>query len=134
MSDVDRKTAGIFRELHAVIVPVSDLTKSLQWYRETLGLEPRRVVEGFLAVLGTGGVTHVCLYVPEAGTESPGYPQAGSFPNFRSDDLEATHRHLTERGVRCTGIGGGGGVAFFTCYDPDGNRIDVCEYGPDWLS
>ena len=55
MTRPEGDTAGIFRELHATIVPVRDLARSLAWYRETLGLEPRRVEEGFLAVLGTGG-------------------------------------------------------------------------------
>ena len=128
MNERDLGNAGIFRELHATVMPVRDLAKSLAWYRETLGLEPRRVVEGFLAVLGTGGPTNICLYVPEDETH-----RDGSFPNFRSDDIEATRSHLESCGVRCTEISGGGGVAFFTFHDPDGNRIDVCEFGADWL-
>ena len=134
MTRPDGDTAGIFRELHATIVPVRDLARSLAWYRETLGLAPRRVEEGFLAVLGTGGPTHICLYVPEVGAESPGDQATGSFPNFRTDDIDATHAHLTAHGVRCTEIGRGGPLSYFTFHDPDGNRIDVCEYGSDWLS
>ena len=134
MTDSDLGPAGIFRELHAVIVPVRDLAESLAWYRDMLGLQPRRVEEGFLAVLGTGGPTHVCLYVPDDDADGLGTRREGSFPNFRTDDIEATRRHLTERGVRCTEIAGGDPLAFFTFHDPDGNRIDVCAYGPDWLS
>jgi catechol 2,3-dioxygenase-like lactoylglutathione lyase family enzyme len=134
MTPIDPGPAGIFRELHAVIVPVRDLAASLAWYRETLGLEPRRVEEGFLAVLGTGGPTHVCLYVPEDAEDGTGEAPAGSFPNFRTDDIDAAHAHLVGHGVRCTEVARGGPLAFFTFHDPDGNRIDVCEYGPAWLS
>ena len=127
------RTAGIFRELHAVVVPVTDLDASLAWYRETLGLEPRRVIDGALAVLGTGGPTNVCLYVPGPdGTK--GTCPTGTFPNFRAEDIAATRARLVDHGVTCSEVLGGGGVEFFTCHDPDGNRIDVCAFGDDWLA
>jgi len=125
--------AGIFQELHATVIAVSDLSASREWYEDVLGLEPRRVVEGFLAVYGTGGSTNVCLYVPQPGQEKPGYQGGGAFPNCRSRDAAATHAHLTERGVRCTDVQSSPELSWFTFHDPDGNRLDVCEYGPDWL-
>lgn len=129
----DTRRTGLFRELHAAVVPVSDLAKARAWYEGVLGLEPRRVEGTFLAVYGTAGPTHLCLYVPAPGTERPGYDDQGAFPNWRADDIEATRERLVEKGVPCTPIRGGGGVSFFTFRDPDGNRHDVCAFGPDWL-
>ena len=136
MEDAARgaRGTGIFRELHAAIVPVSDLGAACAWYESVLGLEPRRVIEGVLAVYGTSGPTHLCLYVPEPGGEKPGYADQGAFPNWRSDDVEMTRAHLLAHDVRCTDVVAGGTLSFFTFYDPDGNRHDVCEYGEAWLA
>jgi catechol 2,3-dioxygenase-like lactoylglutathione lyase family enzyme len=133
MIPIESGSAGIFLELHATVIAVSDLSASCAWYEDVLGLEPRRVIEGVLAVYGTGGPTNICLYVPQPGQERPGYQDGGAFPNWRSRDAAATHAHLTERGVRCTDVQSSPEIAWFTFYDPDGNRLDVCEYGPDWL-
>ena len=125
---------GIFRELHAAIVPVQDLARASAWYESVLELRPRRVVEGVLAVYGTSGPTHLCLYVPEAAGEGAwGEGSQASFPNWRSDDLDATRAHLVDHDVACSEIVDGGTLRFFTFHDPDGNRHDVCEYGDAWL-
>ncbi len=130
---VERHGTGIFRELHAAIVPVSDLEAACAWYEDVLELVPRRVLDGVMAVYGTSGPTHLCLYVPEAGVEEPGYPNQGAFPNWRADDLDVTRAHLIDRGVRCGEVVHGGVLRFLTFFDPDGNRHDVCEYGDAWL-
>jgi len=125
--------AGIFQELHAAVVPVRDLEASGRWYRDVLGLVPRKEVPGLLVVFGTGGDTNLCLYVPIEGERTPGDPGVGSFPNWRARDVEAVHTWLLARGVRCTPVQAGGGMKWFTFHDPDGNRFDVCEYGSTWL-
>lgn len=124
---------GIFQELHAAIVPVSDLEKARAWYEDVLELTPKRVVEGALAVYGTSGPTHLCLYVPEPGVEHPGYAGQGAFPNWRADDIETAQRRLLEKGVACTEVQVAGTFKWCTFFDPDGNRHDICEYGSDWL-
>jgi catechol 2,3-dioxygenase-like lactoylglutathione lyase family enzyme len=129
---VNRK-AGLFREFHAVVVPVGQMARSRAFYEEVLGLEPRKTLDDFMTVYGLGGTAHLCLYAAEATRERPGYDGQGCFPNFRAEDIEAVHRQLTEQGVECSDIGGGGGVRWFRTRDPDGNRIDVCEFGPEWL-
>jgi catechol 2,3-dioxygenase-like lactoylglutathione lyase family enzyme len=93
------------------------------------------VVEGgFMTVYGTDGPTHVCLYAAEGAGDRPGYDGQGSFANFRAGDIDQVYRHLEEAGVTCSRIESGGPIRWFRFADPDGNRIDVCEYGPDWLS
>ena len=125
----DMSTTGIFQEFHAAIVPVRDVEKSNRWYQETLGLAPRREVPG-LVVYGLGGTAHLCLYQSESEL---GDGESGPFANFRSADIDATHKLLTERGVECSEIRDMPQLRFFAFHDPDRNRIHVCEYGPDWL-
>ncbi len=122
-------TSGIFQEFHATIVPVSDVKKSAGWYQEMLGLTPRREWPG-MVVFGLGGTAHLCLF--ESSSEA-GDGKSGIFPNFRASDLDATRKLLVERGVECSEIQSMPELRFMTCHDPDHNRIDVCEYGPDWL-
>lgn len=122
-------TSGIFQEFHATIVPVSNVEKSAGWYREKLGLLPRREMPG-MVVFGLGGTAHLCLF---ESSSAAGDGKSGVFPNFRSSDLEATRKLLLERGVECSEIQAMPELRFMTCHDPDDNRIDVCEYGPNWL-
>ncbi|MHC4579800.1 MAG: VOC family protein [Planctomycetota bacterium] len=102
----DMGDAGVFREFHAAIIPVSDMIASRRWYEQVLELKPVKVSPtGMLTVYGTGGSSHLCIYTPEPGVERPGYHGSGSFPNLRAEDAAATHVLLTERGVRCTEMG-----------------------------
>ena len=128
--------AGIFMELHAAVIPVSDMARSRTFYEEVIGLTPRR--EGpneALVVYFTTGPTHICLYDAAAYGDRPGYDRQGTFANFRTADIDATHEHLVQAGVQCTDIGRTAqpDMAWFSFRDPDGNRIDVCQYGEDWL-
>lgn len=122
----------IFKELHAVVIPVSDPEASKTWYEEVLGLELVKEIKAMLYVFETGGPTRVCIYRPPP-EEKPGYQDGGAFANFRTEDAQATHALLQERGVKCTPLLQAPELTFFSCFDPDGNRIDVCEFGPDWL-
>ena len=130
----DVAAAGIFRELHAAVLPVTDMARSRKFYEETLGLRPRKVgAEGILVVYGTGGPTNVCLYVADAVGDPVPPVIGGAFPSWRTDDIEATHALLDGRGVECSPISAGDALMFFVFRDPDGNRHDVCQYGPGWL-
>jgi len=122
---------GIFRELHAVIVPVPDLDAARAFYGGVLGLEVARHMDGMMTVFRTGGPTHVCCFLPFEEAEGPA--MGGSFPNFRSDDIAATRAHLVEHGVECSEIQAAPELKFLQASDPFGNRFDVCEYGEDWL-
>jgi len=128
--------AGIFMELHAAVVPVSDMARSRLFYEGVLGLTARREgPNGALVVYATGGPTHLCLYDAAAFGDKAGYDRQGTFPNFRSADIDLTHEQLTDAGVHCTEIGRTAepDMAWFSFRDPDQNRIDVCQYGDDWL-
>ncbi len=125
------ETAGIFRELHATVIPVLDLVGARAFYGGVLELELVKDIPDVLAVFATGGGTHICVFRPETDEEGPA--SGGAFPNFRSDDIAATHAHLTAHGVACGAIQMGDPLSWFQFRDPFGNRIDVCAYGSTWL-
>lgn len=129
--ELERGAAGIFRELHATVVPVSDMAAARRWYETVLGLTPEKVFGEFIAVYGTGGPTRLCLYVHGP---DPEHADQGTFPNWRAHDIEATREYLVERSVECSEVSPGDQLSWFSFRDPDGNRLDVCEYGPAWLS
>ncbi|MBP6669065.1 MAG: hypothetical protein KA180_06435, partial [Gemmatimonadales bacterium] len=52
---------------------------------------------------------------------------AGPFPIFATRNAGAAYAILLERGARVDPIQEGGGVRFFSFYDPDGNRLEACE-------
>ena len=123
---------GIFRELHAVVVPVPDLEQARAFYEGVLGLEVARHIDGGLTVYRTGGPTHVCCFLPTGDGDGPA--PLGAFPNFRSDDIDQTHAYFVERGVECGPVDAAPGIKWMRASDPFGNRFDVCEFGSDWLS
>jgi catechol 2,3-dioxygenase-like lactoylglutathione lyase family enzyme len=78
--------------LVAARIPVQDLERARRWYAEKLGLEPSEEREGGLLYTFANG--EFALF--ESAGSSPGtFTQMG----FSVDDIEATVRDLTERGV-----------------------------------
>ena len=121
----------LFREFHAVVIPVTDMAAGRDWYENTLGLEPRKIVgdENFgLTVYQLQPSAHLCLFKSDetGGTQTV-------FFNLRTEDARATRDKLLARGVDCTDINADGPVTWFSMHDPFGTRIDCCEYGTDWL-
>lgn len=118
----------LFDRLDTIILRVRHLDAALDWYRRVLGLavvfeDP----EDELAVLGLGHGTSITLYTLSA-EEQPAPPTAaGPFPIFATQNAGAAYSILLERGARVDPIQEGGGVRFFSFYDPDGNRLEACE-------
>ena len=127
--------AGIFRDFHAAIVGVPDMASARDWYEGTLHLTPAKVAPGpdggdMLVIYRVDQAAHICLFVhPGAGVGDP----ARVMLNFRSDDVDATRATLLGAGSDCSEIQDMGAVRYFSTHDPFGNRIDVCQFTPDWL-
>lgn len=122
----------LFDRLDTIILRVHHLDTALDWYRRVLGLpvvfeDP----EDELAVLGLGKGTSITLYTlsPEETPPPPGI--AGPFPIFATADAARAHATLRDRGARVDPIAEGGGVRYFSFYDPDGNRLEACEILPE---
>lgn len=106
-----------------VNVFVSDLERALEFYGETLGLEPNVQDSAFgYASFAAGGVT---LGLARVEPNAPNADLVGRHTGvgFAVDDLEASHRRLSGRGVEFTQPPEkqpwGGFMALFR--DPDGN-------------
>jgi catechol 2,3-dioxygenase-like lactoylglutathione lyase family enzyme len=76
---------------------VRDIEAAVAWYRDVLGLR-HLFTFGTLAFFDCQGV-RLFLFAGEKEEGEPG----DSTLYFRTDDIEATHRRLTERGVRFRG-------------------------------
>lgn len=120
--------SALFDRLDTIILRVRRLDVALEWYRRVLGLpvvfEDR---EDELAVLSLGRGTSITLYTLDA-EEVPAPPgSAGPFPIFATPSAAQAYALLLERGARVDPIQEGGGVRYFSFYDPDGNRLEACE-------
>lgn len=115
----------------AVIVPVSDQDKALEFYVGTLGFEKRRDMpfgqgDRWVEVAPPGATTTIAL-VHARPDDS-----AGIEISFMTGSVDEDHA-----GLRAQGVDGdaevlrfGGGVPpMFTFRDPDGNRFRVVEGG-----
>jgi catechol 2,3-dioxygenase-like lactoylglutathione lyase family enzyme len=108
-----------------ISVNVSDLGRSIAWWREMLGFEPIYVMEEYgwceLATsiegvgLGLGQVEDVKI--------------GATTPTFGVSDIEAARGHMESRGVSFDGDTHEieGQVKLCTFYDPDGNPFMLAE-------
>ncbi len=143
-------SALAFRDFSHVTVRVSDIERSLAFYRDGLGLRVIFDVKlegaGLEAVAGAKGARGrmVGLLVPGAGKvsiELLGFeqprserPPLGRFTGYSNislsvDDLDAAYDACTARGLRPlqkpTEVGG---VRMFFLADPDGTSIELIEF------
>jgi catechol 2,3-dioxygenase-like lactoylglutathione lyase family enzyme len=121
------QTATHIKQIGRVIIPVSDQDKALDFYTETLGFELRSDVpfgenDRWLEVAPPGAPTGLALMPPRPGA-SPGNDQA--CVALSTDDLNADHAALKERGVDVDEPMGGEGPVprMFFFRDPDGNNL-----------
>jgi catechol 2,3-dioxygenase-like lactoylglutathione lyase family enzyme len=121
------QTATHIKQIGRVIIPVSDQDKALDFYTETLGFELRSDVpfgenDRWLEVAPPGAPTGLALMPPRPGA-SPGNDQA--CVALSTDDLNADHAALKERGVDVDEPMGGDGPVprMFFFRDPDGNNL-----------
>jgi catechol 2,3-dioxygenase-like lactoylglutathione lyase family enzyme len=149
-------TAAVVAGFHHTGFVVRDLAAMTAFYRDVLGLqvqldaeltgEPAARLTGYpgahvrVVFLGTPGEQHVVELVrylqPAGGDAHPERnAQGAGHLRFRVDDVDATHRTLTARGVRFVNppihweLAGVGPVA--ACYgqDPEGNALEFLKFG-----
>jgi catechol 2,3-dioxygenase-like lactoylglutathione lyase family enzyme len=121
---------------------VSDQERALAFYRDALGMRVSVDVPynlngahdcRWICVGPDGGGTQIILYHPAMGGEDEAElrERVGSWTGvvLETDDVDAAHKDLTERGVRFasppTDQPWGGRESTFE--DPDGNRFHLSE-------
>jgi lactoylglutathione lyase len=112
------------------IVFVADMSRSVAFYRDTVGL-PLRFESPEWSEFATDGAT-LALHKSEGQSPAPEDPEhlpAGRCrPGFRTPDLEAFHRRMVERQVRCTQEPKTlFGTRIANYVDPDGLGFSVSE-------
>jgi catechol 2,3-dioxygenase-like lactoylglutathione lyase family enzyme len=126
-------TAGVSR-LSAVIIPVADQDRMIDFYTESLGLEKRadvpfgdEVPGRWVEVAPSGAETPIALCPPgpddEAGGRDTGI-------GLQTDNIDAYHAELKARGVDVddeVSRMGDPVPPIFWLRDPEGNRLMVVE-------
>ena len=122
----DATTAPIMYETTnlTISVNVSDLQRSIDWYRETLGFD----VEYRLDEIGWAELTTPFGAVNVGLSQTEDQRAGGIVPTFGVVDIEAARRHLESRGVKLDEIFDVQGmVKLMGFYDPDGNPWMLAE-------
>lgn len=123
---MDPKPTTLLQGIDTIIVRVSDVKASQNWYAEKLGFATAwEAPEMGLSVLDTGSPTSLTLWQ----TDQPIAPNTATatYPIFRTPDAATLHRELTARGVQTGALTPDSYVISFTFSDPDGNRLEACQ-------
>jgi catechol 2,3-dioxygenase-like lactoylglutathione lyase family enzyme len=118
---VQQKTATPFEYAGNLVISVnvSDLDRSIEWYREMLAFEVSYKLDQYGWCEMKSPLTGV--YVGLGQVEDP--KVTGCTPTWNVKDIEAARAHLESNGVRFDGdtYEIDGMVKLTTFYDPDGN-------------
>ena len=119
--------------LSYAIVFVSDMNRSIRFYRDVLGI-PVKFETSHWTELATEGAT-IALHLSDTGSQGdePGetVPPGGCRPGLGVDDLDAFHQRMVDHGVPCLQPPKetfGARVAQYA--DPDGLVLSVSEGSP----
>jgi lactoylglutathione lyase len=124
-----RKPSEKLMRLNYAIVFVSDMSRSVAFYRDVVGLPLKFETPGW-SEFNTEGAT-LALHASKArsgGTESEDLPAGHCRPGFSVSDLDDFHRRMAASNVRCLQepkITFGARIAQYV--DPDGLTISVSE-------
>lgn len=116
-------TEPIATSIDTVFVPVTGFDAAIDWYSDVLGFPVwwRYDEAGFVSLeVGAVPLTLVRSSEPHRGEQE--------LFNFYTDDFEATHRELQNRGVDVNPIEEGTGVEFFRFSDVCENMLGFCHY------
>lgn len=126
-------TASRISEINLVIVPSTDLDRSIEFYEKDLGFEKRTDVAfgdsyRWVEVYPPNGTTGIALAPPRPG--SPTAVETGI--SLSTADIDATHAHLQSSGVDVDAEVARMGAPIppmFWFRDPDGNTLLIVEQG-----
>jgi lactoylglutathione lyase len=123
----------MFSKVDYIMVNVSDMSRSVAFYRDILGLSLKFESPGWSEFV-TGATTLALHHTPtRAGSEAraPAGPAAGTCSiGFSVEDLDARHRELSARGAQFVlppTEQVNEGIRLAVCVDPDGLAISFAE-------
>lgn len=116
----------LLQGIDTVIVRVSNIDASMNWYINKLGLrsiwyEPNMK----LAVLDTDSATSLTLWQTDEAIRIN--RNTASYPIFKTPDADALRQALLNNGIDAGELIQDDYVKYFFFYDPDGNVLEACE-------
>lgn len=121
-------------ELDHIAITVTDLTRSVAWYRDVLGLEPRHQdLWGEVPTIMYTGSSGVALFPAETAEPAPKPDTARTLGMrhfaFRANrkNFEAAQRRLKELGVDFEFQDHEIADSIYF-HDPDGHRLEIATY------
>jgi catechol-2,3-dioxygenase len=126
------------KELGHVVLYVTNLQRSADFYRDTLGF--REIArEGSFAMYSSGRTHHELLLIEVGGTPQP--KQAGKPGLYHigfkigdgSEAAKETYKELQEKGVPVVGTSDHGVTHSIYILDPDGNELELyADISDEW--
>ncbi|MEH6989534.1 VOC family protein [Cytobacillus firmus] len=117
-------------KIGAVFIPVTNVNKSVEWYRDVLELNHVGNWQGdegadfyFNTEKQYLTLVKVNEKQPTKFTANPEYQN--TYYNFTTDNIEESHKKLSQKGVEVTEIYDDGAIYGFDFYDLDGNKLGV---------
>src|SRR5699024_1613955 len=116
-------------KIGSIFIPVTNIEKSIDWYKENIGVKNIDSWEdgaGFYLPTSSTQLALVKVESPQPTEFTTKGNQKNCYYNFVVDDIETAHQHLNNNGVATTEIEDDfGGMKFFDFFDLDGNPFSV---------
>lgn len=120
------KENKLLQGIDTVIIRVSDIEVSKDWYQEKLGLLPVwDDPQMHLVVLDTNSATSLTLWQTKKKISID--QETASYPIFKTPDASALREALIVSGIQVGEIIQDEHVKYFFFYDPDGNILEACQ-------
>jgi catechol 2,3-dioxygenase-like lactoylglutathione lyase family enzyme len=126
--ELKMESAGIklLQGIDTVIVRVSNIETSKEWYLEKLGLtllfEDAKMK---LVVIDTNGPASLTVW--QTGQIFSIDRGTANYPIFKTPDPDTLRQKLLNRGIEAGEIIQDEYVKYFLFYDPDGNILEACQ-------
>ena len=116
----------LLQGIDTVIIRVSDIEISKDWYQVKLGLLPVwDDPQMNLVVLDTNSATSLTLWQTKKKISID--QETASYPIFKTPDASALREALIISGIQVGEIIQDEHVKYFFFYDPDGNILEACQ-------
>ena len=116
----------LLQGIDTVIIRVSDIEASKDWYQKKLGLLPVwDDPQMKLVVLDTNSATSLTLWQTKKKISID--QETASYPIFKTPDASALRDALIISGIQVGEIIQDEHVKYFFFYDPDGNILEACQ-------
>lgn len=126
------------KELGHVVLYVSDLTRSANFYRDTLGFHEIERQPG-MAIFSSGRTHHEMLLIEVGGTSrekhipEPGLYHIGFKIGDSTEELKAVYQELKAAGVQILGATDHHVTHSLYIMDPDGNELELyADVSDEW--